>query len=162
MHRDGHEYEELTIFKKAKEIFEIISEISDLVPEDNDFLQMVTSQMLGDAMLIQAKIAGAEAGDLYDIRMENAVFIRKAAHDLMVVKHSFAHQGFAHADYFDIVRDRIEEFRLLFLEWVESFDKTNYIIDRWGLFNPPGVGPHDHDPDDDIPWKGPDFEDGDF
>ncbi|MDP3643540.1 MAG: hypothetical protein Q8S54_10170 [Bacteroidota bacterium] len=30
--------------------------------------------------------------------------------------------------------------------------KKNYFIDRWGLFNPPGVGPFDHDPDDDIPF----------
>lgn len=155
-------YKDLPIFKKAEEIYEIIKGISELVPEDNDYLQMVSAQMLGDAMMIQAKIAGAEGGDLYDIRMENAVFIRKAAHDLMVVKHSFAHENFEHVDYFEMVRDRIEEFRLLFIDWVESFDKFNYVIDRWGLFNPPGVGPHNHDPDDDIPWDGPEFEDGNF
>ncbi|HZL08348.1 MAG TPA: hypothetical protein VFC65_00005 [Prolixibacteraceae bacterium] len=48
----------------------------------------------------------------------------------------------------------IEEYRLLFIDWVAAFDKWDYIIDRWGLFNPPGVGPFDHDPDDDIPFNG--------
>jgi len=48
----------------------------------------------------------------------------------------------------------VEEYRLLFIDWVASFDKWNYIIDRWGLFNPPGIGPFDKDPDDDIPFNG--------
>jgi hypothetical protein len=46
----------------------------------------------------------------------------------------------------------MEEFRLLFIDWVAGFDQQNYVIDRWGLFNPPGVSAHDHDPDDDIPF----------
>ena len=33
---------------------------------------------------------------------------------------------------------------------VRDFDKWNYIIDRWGLFNPPGVTPFDKDVDDNI------------
>jgi hypothetical protein len=43
---------------------------------------------------------------------------------------------------------------LLFIPWVAGFDKWNYVIDRWGLFNPPGIGPFDKDPDDDIPFNG--------
>ncbi|HNW57202.1 MAG TPA: hypothetical protein PLR88_09465 [Bacteroidales bacterium] len=53
-----------------------------------------------------------------------------------------------------MVRDLIEEYRLLFIDWVAGFDKWDYIIDRWGLFNPPGVGPFDKDHDDDIPFHG--------
>jgi len=48
----------------------------------------------------------------------------------------------------------IEEYRLLFIDWVSKFDKWNYIIDRWGLFNPPGVTPFDKDVDDTIPFTG--------
>jgi len=151
-------YKNLAVFQKAREIFDIIKEIADLVPKDDEILQSLVAQMQGDAMLIQSKIAGAEAGDLYSIRMENACIIRKAAHDLMIIKHSFKSFGFRYSEYFDIVRDRIEEFRILFIDWVESFDKWNYIIDRWGLFNPPGIGPHDSDPDDDIPSNHP-FDD---
>jgi len=51
---------------------------------------------------------------------------------------------------------KVEEYRLLFIDWVSKFDKWDYVIDRWGLFNPPGVGPFDHDPDDDIPFNGDD------
>jgi len=42
----------------------------------------------------------------------------------------------------------------MFIDWVAGFDKPDYFIDRWGLFNPPGVGPFDKDPDDDIPFDG--------
>lgn len=151
-------YEKLPIFKKSQEIFEILKEIDALIAEDNDILKSTSAQMIGNAMLIQAKIAGAEGGNLYDIRMQNAAFIRQAAMDIYVSKHSFKAFDFEYVEYFDMVRDRIDEFRLLFIEWIDSFDKWDYVIDRWGLFNPPGIGPHDHDPDDDIPWDGPDFE----
>ena len=67
-------------------------------------------------------------------------------------------------EYITLLRNEIEEFRLLFIEWVAGFDKSNYIIDRWGLFNPPGVTAYDKDPDDDIPFDAKDFfeEFGDF
>jgi hypothetical protein len=110
-------------------------------------------QMLSDAAMLTVKVAGAEGGDLYDIRMQNAALIRKAANDLMLQNHSLESYGFEYVEYFNIVRNLIEEYRLLFIDWVEGFDKWNYITDRWGLFNPPGVGPHDKDPDDDIPFN---------
>ncbi len=56
-------------------------------------------------------------------------------------------------DYLQVLRDEIELFRVEFAEWVKTFDHWDYIIDRWGLFNPPGVNYDDHDPDDDIPFN---------
>ena len=145
--------EQLAIYKKGKEIFQVVQQICDLIPEDNEHLQFVRAQMIEDASLLTVKIAGAEGGDLYDLRMECAAIIRKAARDLMVSNHSLEMFGFEEVEYFDIVRDLLEEYRLLFIAWVAGFDKWNYIIDRWGLFNPPGVGPFDKDPDDDIPFN---------
>lgn len=149
--------EDLPIYQKGKEIYEIVKEITDLIPDDNDILQDIKGYILSDAAILTVKVAGAEGGDLYDIRMQNAAIIRKAANDLMVQNHSLKAYGFEYVEYFDIVRNLIEEYRLLFIDWVESFDKWNYVIDRWGLFNPPGVGPHDKDPDDDIPFNPNEF-----
>lgn len=154
---DFRDPEKLAIFKKGQEIFEVVHQICDLIPEDNDHLQFIKGQMLSDAAMLTVKIAGAEGGGLYDIRMECAAIIRKAARDLMVTNHSLEMFGFKEVEYFDIVRDLIEEYRLLFIDWVAGFDKWNYYIDRWGLFNPPGVGPFDKDPDDDIPFNPGDF-----
>ncbi|MCF6358523.1 MAG: hypothetical protein L3J54_12020 [Draconibacterium sp.] len=149
--------ESLPIYKKGKEILDVVREIGDLIPEDDEHLQFIKGQMFSDAAQLTIKIAGAEGGDLYDLRMECAAIIRKAARDLMVTNHSLEMFGFEEVEYFDIVRDLLEEYRLLFIDWVAGFDEWNYIIDRWGLFNPPGVGPFDKDPDDDIPFNHDDF-----
>jgi len=146
--------EKLPIFKKGKEIFDLVRKIADLIPEDNEYLVDVKGCMLSDAAQLTVKVAGAEAAGLYDLKMENAAIIRKAARDLMVQQHSLDMFGFEYVEYYQIVRELIEEYRLLFIDWVAGFDKWDYIIDRWGLFNPPGIGPFDKDPDDDIPFRG--------
>ncbi len=148
--QDMDEYRKLPIFIKAVEIVDLVRRIADLIPEDNEMLHFSIRFILEDALIIPAKIAGAEGGDLYDIRMENAAIIRKAARNLTIQYHSLVEYGFEHAEYYLMVRQLVEEFRLLFIDWVAGFDRSNYIIDRWGLFNPPGVGPFDEDIDDII------------
>lgn len=146
------ELEKLPIYKKGKEIFDLVHKIGDLISEDDEHLQSIKGQMYLDAGMLSAKVAAAEGGDIYDLRMECAAIIRKSARDLMIQNHSLRAFGFEHVEYYDLVRELIEEYRLLFIDWVQSFDPWNYIIDRWGLFNPPGVGPFDKDPDDDVPF----------
>ena len=145
---------ELPIYQKGEEIYQVVSKICDLIDDKDQYLGHVKAVMLEDAMLLTVKVAGAEEGQLYDIKMECAAIIRKAAMELMVQNHALEMFGFEHVEYFQIVRNLIEEYRLLFIDWVASFDKWDYIIDRWGLFNPPGVGPFDKDPDEDIPFNG--------
>jgi len=151
---DNPKPEILPIYQKGKQIFVMVHKIADLIPENNEHLMDIKGQMLSDAARLSVKVAGAEAGGLYDLKMENAAIIRKAARDLMIQNHSLDAFGFEFVEYYQIVRDLIEEYRLLFIDWVAGFDKWDYIIDRWGLFNPPGVGPFDKDPDDDIPIHG--------
>lgn len=145
--------EQMPIFKKGLEIYELTVKITDLIPEDED--QMLCTYkgfMLEDAAMLTVKVAGAEGADLYDIRMENAAIIRKAARDLMTHCTGLEMFGFKETQYLDLIREAIEEYRLLFIDWVNTFDPWNYIIDRWGLFNPPGISADDYDPDDDIPF----------
>ncbi|MDZ7775998.1 MAG: hypothetical protein U5L09_10605 [Bacteroidales bacterium] len=150
--------ENLPIYKKGKEIFDLVHQIGDLIPEDDEHLQSIKGQMFLDAGMLSAKVAAAEGGDIYDLRMECAAIIRKSARDLMVQNHSLRAFGFEHVEYYDLVRELIEEYRLLFIDWVQSFDQWNYIKDSWGLFSPPGVGPFDDDPDDDVPFHPDDPE----
>lgn len=143
----------LAIYKKGEEILDVVRQICDLFPEENKELQYIKGDLIADASILVVKVAGAEAAELYDLKMEAATIIRKAACDLKIKNHTLKMFGFQHTDYYSIVRELIEEYRLLFIQWVAGFDKWNYIIDRWGLFNPPGVGPFDKDPDDDIPFN---------
>lgn len=133
------------LFQKGNEILEMVIQITDLIPKEKDHLNTIKRIMLEDALVLTSKVAGAEGGDLYDIRMECAALIRKAALNLMVQNYALEMFGFEHTEYFDIVRTLIDEYRLIFIDWVAGFDKWNYVVDDWGLFNPPGVGPFDGD-----------------
>jgi len=156
------ELENFPLYQKALEIFKLTRGLIEIVPEDNEFLQETTVKfMMEDAMIIPAKIAGAHGIGLYDLKMENAAIIRKAARELMVRAGSLEYEDdIKDKEYITLLRNTIEEFRFLFIDWVASFDPWDYIIDRWGLFNPPGVRAHDKDPDDDIPFNPKDFFEG--
>ncbi|MBR9999021.1 MAG: hypothetical protein KFF73_08620 [Cyclobacteriaceae bacterium] len=143
--------ESLPIYRKGREIFDVVHQLTELIPEDNKELDMIKEILITDASQLMIKVAGAEGGGLYDLKMEAATLIRKAARDLMVQNHALRMFGFKEVRYYEIVRELLEEYRLLFIQWVSEFDQWEYVIDRWGLFNPPGVGPFDHDPDDDLP-----------
>ena len=144
-----NKYEDLPLFIKGKEILDVVTDILALIQEDDDHLEIIKQIILEDAYMLTSKIASAEGGDLYDLRMENAAIIRKAACDLMTQNHSLEMFGFEHVEYYSIVRKLIEEYRLLFIDWVAGFDKSNYVVDHWGLFNPPGIGPFDEDSPED-------------
>lgn len=135
----------LPLFKKGEEIRDVVYLLTGLFPEDDERLQSLKNEMIHDAALLTVKIAGAEVVNLYDLKMEAATFIRKAANDLKVMNHSLEMFGFKDVKYFQIIRDLIEEYRLLFIDWVSGFDKCIFVIDQWGLFNPPGVNPFDKD-----------------
>ncbi len=141
-------YEQLPIYRKGREIAELVEAILDLADKDNESLQSVCAAMQMDAHQLAVKVAGAEAAELFDLRMENAAIIRKAARDLIVQTHALNMFGFPHPDYFVLLREAVEEYRLLFIDWVAGFDRWNYVTDRWGLFNPPGISPDDPDSDE--------------
>jgi len=81
---DNPKPERLPIYRKGKEIFDMVIKIADLIPENDEYLNDIKACMLCDAALLSVKVAGAEAAELYDLKMENAAIIRKAARDLMV------------------------------------------------------------------------------
>jgi hypothetical protein len=153
------ELEKLPLYAKAMHIMKLTTGLVQIIPEDNEYLQETVARfMMEDCMIIPAKIAGAEAVDLYDLKMENATIIRKSARDLYVQAGSLRfEESITDTEYIELLRNEIDEFRLLFIDWVGAFDPWNYIKDNWGLFNPPGVSAHDKDPDDDLPFNPDDF-----
>ncbi|MCF6213061.1 MAG: hypothetical protein L3J45_03450 [Flavobacteriaceae bacterium] len=156
----------MPLFKKAEEIRHLSLKIIESVASEDtahldtfkrDSLKHHAQYINSNALIIPAKISGAEAVEIYDLKMENAAIIRKAAREIMTDCTGLRINGYKNTDYLQLLRDEIEEFRILFAEWVKTFDPWNYTIDRWGLFNPPGVDYDTHDPDDDIPFSPDDF-----
>ena len=122
-----NELEQFPLYQKAEQIFKITQGLVEIVPAENQFLQETTVRfMLEDAMIIPAKIAGAQGVELYDLKMENATIIRKAARDLYVQAGGLRfEEDVQDKDYINLLRDEIDEFRLLFIDWVASFDVWN-------------------------------------
>ena len=124
-------------------------------------MEFTKQHILENIYTIQAKLAGAYSVRIWDLKMENAAIIRKCARELMVLQHSLTAFGFEEADYYQIVRRQLEEFRLLFRDWVASFNPKHFIVDDWGLLNPPGI-PQDYEQrDDELNFLDED-EDDDF
>lgn len=115
-------------------------EAEELDEEDlKSFGEHYKGIMMEDVMIINAKLRGAEGGDLYSIRMENAVIIKVHAMSLLTATSGLKMMGLSNNKYLQLLRDEIEEFRKLFVEWVNTFDKTNDIPDGWGLFFDPNI-----------------------
>ena len=165
-YKSHEEIEKMPIYQKAYEIMQLGRKIGALVSKEDvetadeaegEMLENYAMYIIENSLMIPAKIAGAEGADIYDIRMENASIIRKAAREILTSCTGMQLCGYKEDDYIQLLRGEIEEFRVLFAEWVKSFDQFNYHIDRWGLFNPPGINYDDYDPDDDIPFNADDF-----
>ena len=161
-----NQYQNTALYIKATEILKLANRIAEIAATyetesgENSDQEILRSQALyirEDASVIPSKIAGAFNCDLYDIKMEKACLIRKSAQDLATHMTGLEMYGFKETEYLDLLRNEIEAFRILFAEWVKTFDPFNYIIDRWGLFNPPGVDYNDPDPEDDDSFDPDDF-----
>ncbi|PJJ79890.1 hypothetical protein [Mucilaginibacter auburnensis] len=125
-------YRKLPVFKKAEEILELAEVIVEAI-KDSKEKEHFANEILSNAMLIGVKIAGAEGGGLYSLRMQNAVVVKIAVHDMLNAVICTAMFDLNEEDYVDLMRDKVEEFRLEFVEWIRSFDKKHDIPDNWAI-----------------------------
>lgn len=132
---------QLPLYQKALEILRLTEALATTLSDNDPFLEATKGFMMENALIIPAKIAGAEGVELYDLKMENATLIRKAARELFVQAGSLNHFSNEKDDYARLLRLVIEEFKVLFVAWIKSFDVWDYVVDDWGLFNPPGITP---------------------
>lgn len=124
----------LPLMKKSKQILLMVESLVETLPND-DMAEHSKRIMIDDALVMVTKIAAAESGDLYTLRMENAVFIKVAARNLLTQLSGLSLLGMIEPRYMELLRAEIEEFRLLFICWIDTFDKSKDIPDNWGLFN---------------------------
>ncbi|TAH24405.1 MAG: hypothetical protein EAZ07_09600 [Cytophagales bacterium] len=122
----------LPLYKKALQIIELTTMLTGTFDKQKDQLN-IAGQMLSNAHLIPAKIAGAEAGDLYSLRIENALLIKIAARELMSQTTLCKHLKLANVDYIQLLREEVEQFRVLFLQWARGFDKQKDASDEWTI-----------------------------
>lgn len=124
----------LPVMKKARHLYVLVRAVVETLPDEDDMAAHFREIMLTDAATLGAKIATAEGGDFYTLRMENAVLVKVAARNLLTQLSGLSLLGFSAPHYLQLIREEIEEFRLLFVDWVRTFDASRDIQDDWGLF----------------------------
>ena len=103
--------------------------------KEDTILKFTARDLLSDAFMVGAKIKSSEAGGIYIIRMENAAIIREYASGISLALVFMKANGMD-KQYIEVIRKEIDKFRLLFIEWINTFEKNNEfeIPDDWGLF----------------------------
>ncbi|MBK6938326.1 MAG: hypothetical protein IPH18_16805 [Chitinophagaceae bacterium] len=90
------------------------------------------AMLLGDAYQVAVKIKSSETG-LFMIRMENACIIRKNAQFVKSSMLTMIAEGAIEKAHGMVIRDEIDKFRILFRQWVSTFERDEF-EDEWGLF----------------------------
>jgi hypothetical protein len=111
----------------------IIAPFMDEENEDDPMLRDMARDLFSDAHIVGAKIKSSDAGGIYVLRMENAAIIRKLAQGIASGLLLFIEDAEVDESYIHVVRNEIAEFRKLFIEWVTTFEKDEF-VDEWGLF----------------------------
>jgi hypothetical protein len=124
---------ESPILKKAEEILRLAYALADTLAED-EMAEPISEQIRARAIMLPVKVAGIMGAELYCLKMENAVILKSEAKDLAGYMTMVDMMELNAQEYTNLLRDTIEEFRLLFLEWIETFDKSANMDDGWGIF----------------------------
>lgn len=144
--------EQTPIYKKAIEIQQLIFSLISLIkdshlpeanPLDLESIDDILEEMRSIAVELPIFIATASQDSLpYDYRMEQAIFAKKDALDVLINMNDIEDMGLKDVDYIDLLHDEIEALRLLYPDWIKSFDLWKYSNDDnedWGLFNIEGM-----------------------
>ncbi len=122
------------VFIKAKDVLNTVRAlIESLSEEDREFYE---STLIESAMMLAPKIAGAMGSESWLLSMQNAAIVRYHAQYLLTSTSGLKIFTGAQKEYVQVLRTEMEEFRELFKEWVNSFDKLENedYTDEWGLF----------------------------
>ena len=129
------------LYKKAVDILNITTTITELLPEEQDETVTTTALMLENAHKIRSKIRGAMVMELYSLMMENAVIIKVNVMELKAQLWACEEIHGIEKKYTGVLNNEIALFKELFIQWIKAFDKTNDLPDDWHLFNDPNSFP---------------------
>lgn len=130
---EDRDFESLPVYRKALEIEELTGQIVDTI-QDEMQAERYGQGMLEDAMMLPSKIAAAEAMESYIQKMENATMVKIHARNLLTQTSSIKHLSIVNEQYIQLLRDEVDAFRLLFRDWIKTFEGSDKSGDGWGVF----------------------------
>ncbi|MBN3521417.1 hypothetical protein JYB62_15510 [Algoriphagus lutimaris] len=90
--------------------------------------------MMEDATIMSSKFAGTEGLEDFVAKMENATIMKVHAKSLRAMTYQLAVESTHAEEHLQLLRDAIEEYRVLFVEWIQGFDANEKYDDGWGIF----------------------------
>ncbi len=117
---------------KAKEIIGLTRALVGSLDEARR--ELYGGLMLEDAMVMSAKFAGAESIPDFVLKMEKAVIMKVHAKSLNSMTYQLAVEETHAEEHLELLREAIEEYRKLFIEWIRGFDPAEKYDDGWGIF----------------------------
>jgi hypothetical protein len=120
------------LMKKGMEIVSLTHALVGSLDEARK--ELYGGMMMEDATIMSAKFAGAHGVDSYILKMENATIMKVHARHLDSMTYQLSMEETHAEEHLELLRESIEEFRLLFLDWIKSFDSAERYDDGWGLF----------------------------
>jgi hypothetical protein len=132
---DPEEFEphkNLPVYKKSLVLRKLTQAVVSTLDEHDEM--NLKQLMLEHAYMISSKISGAEAAELYSYRLENALSIKRYANELMTEVALCESKKIGNTKYIQPLINELREFHDLFIDWVESFDKSKDVEDAWALW----------------------------
>ncbi|MDF2156221.1 hypothetical protein [Algoriphagus sp. CAU 1675] len=120
------------LMKKAKEIIGLTRALVGSLDEARK--ELYGGIMMDDAMILSAKFSSAEAIPDFVLKMEKAVLMKVHAKSLNSMTYQLALEETHAEEHLALLRQAIEEYRLLFIDWVTGFDSSEKSDDGWGIF----------------------------
>ena len=132
--RERERISAMPIMLKAKQIGRLVSYICETLPPE-DLAHHYREIMQSDAGIISGKVSSVEGCSVFTVKMENAVLIKLAAKNLLSQMSGLRLLGYSDPRYIRLLCDEIEEFRVLFVAWISTFDRRCDLRDGWGIFH---------------------------
>ncbi|MFD2034374.1 hypothetical protein ACFSKL_06205 [Belliella marina] len=130
--RERDEKKKHPLWIKSRDIFELTLALVGSLDEARS--ELYGSLMMESAAVLGAKFSGAHAVDSYVIKMENAVIMKVHARSLGSLIFQLSLEETHAEEHLQLLRDALDEFKILFREWVKGFDSADRYDDGWGLF----------------------------
>ncbi len=137
---------ELPIYKKAEEIYQLVQSMTSFV-EDYPFeINYPIDQEIVDDSIKSMKEKSHEIKMLimytchddrqYHEAMEYAMVIKYYVNEVVCDVNCLENTGLKESEFVDVFHETLEEFRVLFKEWITTFPKFRYYAydADWGLY----------------------------
>ncbi len=122
----------LPIIRKAGMINDLIITFSETLG-DGDIENQYKKVLRIASFEMSNKLVIAENSPYYNEKIENSILVKIAAKKVLNQLAGMEVIGIINIEYSKLIREEIEGFRLLFMEWINSFERKTILSDGWDI-----------------------------